>query len=135
MRIMRIAFIFFSCIVLCCCSLNKYSTAENALDAGREFIDACLKGDFDKAGFYMLQDDKNNSLLLEQKRNYNAKSKKEKQEYNDASIIIFEDATVNDSTHIINYQNSYDKVGRKVEVVLHNNTWLVDFKYTFNGNL
>src|SRR3954452_19140531 len=117
------------------CSEKHYNKAENALDAGREFIDGCLKGDFDKASYYMVQDDQNKSLLLQQKRNYDAKSKEEKQEYNNASIIIYEDATLNDSTHIINYQNSYDKVGRKVKVVLQNNTWLVDFKYTFNPNL
>jgi regulation of enolase protein 1 (concanavalin A-like superfamily) len=126
-------------ILLCCtffsCAEKHYTKAENALDAGREFIDGCLKGDFDQASYYMLQDDENKSLLLQQKRNYDAKSKEEKQQYNNASIIIYEDAAVNDSTHVINYQNSYDKVGRKVKVVLKNNTWLVDFKYTFNPNL
>ena len=129
-----------SAIVLLCCTFfscgeKHYTKAENALDAGREFIDGCLKGDFDQASYYMLQDDENKSLLLQQKRNYDAKSKEGKQQYNSASIIIYEDAAVNDSTHVINYQNSYDKVGRKVKVVLKNNTWLVDFKYTFNPNL
>lgn len=118
-----------------CTSEKTYSKAENAFDAGREFIDACLKGDFDKASFYMLQDDKNKDLLLQQKRNYNEKSDQEKEQYKESSIIINEDATINDSTHIINYKNSYDNVGRKVKVVLQNNTWLVDFKYTFDGNL
>jgi hypothetical protein len=120
--------------VFCGCN-QKYSRAEYALDAGREFIDGCLKGDFDKAAYYMLDDTQNKKLLLEQKRNYDGKSKQEKQEYSQASIIINEDATIDDSTHIINYQNSYDKIGRKVKVILHNNVWLVDFKYTFNGNL
>lgn len=118
-----------------CSNEKKYPKAENAFDAGREFIDGCLKGDFDKAGFYMINDEKNNSLLLSQKRNYDTKSSTEKQEYHDASIIINEDATINDSIHIINYQNSFDKTGRKVKVILRNGTWLVDFKYTFDGNL
>lgn len=134
-RGVQIISLIFCCTVFTSCNIKKYTKAENPLDAGREFIDACLKGDFDKASYYMLQDDQNKSLLLQQKRNYDAKSEKEKDEYNNASIIIFEDATVNDSTHIINYQNSYDKVGRKVKVTEHNNTWVVDFKYTFNGNL
>ena len=124
------------CILFCCCTGKvNYPKAENALDAGREFIDGCLKGDFERAAFYMVNDEKNNSLLLTQKRNYEMKSKEEKMHYHEASIIINEDATLNDSTHIINYQNSYDKTGRKVKVVLSNNTWLVDFKYTFDGNL
>ena len=134
MRLLQFIMGIFYCAVLCGCN-QKYSKAENALDAGREFIDGCLKGDFDKAGYYMLDDAQNKKLLLEQKRNYDGKSKQEKQEYSQASIIINEDATINDSTHIINYQNSYDRIGRKVKVILHNDTWLVDFKYTFNGNL
>jgi hypothetical protein len=127
--------IFFLAALVIACNVKKYPKAEDALDAGREFIDGCLKGDFDQALYYMLQDSENNSLLLQQKKNYDAKSSSEKQAYHDASIIIYEDATINDSTHIINYQNSYDKTGRKVKVIFHDNTWMVDFKYTFNGNL
>ena len=134
MRLLSLITAIFCYAVLCGCN-QKYSKAENALDAGREFIDGCLKGDFDKAAYYMIDDDRNKKLLLTQKRNYDAKSSDEKIEYNSASIIINEDATINDSTHIINYQNSYDKIGRKVKIILRNNEWLVDFKYTFDGNL
>lgn len=126
------------CAALCvvrCGTQPDYPKADDPLDAGRRFIDACLKGDFDRAAFYMAADEKNNSLLLEQKRNYEAKGKQEQREYNEASIIINEDAVVNDTTHVINYQNSYDNTGRKVKVVLRNGTWVVDFKYTFDGNL
>jgi len=121
--------------ILCCCTGKYYPKAENALDAGREFIDGCLKGDFDKVIAYMVNDETNKDLLLKQKKNYDAKTDKEKQQYKEASIVINEDATVNDSTHIINYKNSYDNTGRKVKVILSNNEWLVDFKYTFDGNL
>jgi hypothetical protein len=118
------------------CGDNKiYSRAENALDAGREFIDGCLKGEFEKAEFYMVKDSTNNNMLLSLKRKYKEKSDAQKKEYKDASITIFEDAVLNDSTHIINYQNSYDKVGHKVKVILQNSNWLVDLKYTFDGNL
>ena len=134
---MKYLSILLAAVLLCNCNDKvNYPKAENAFDAGREFIDGCLKGDFDKAAFYMINDDKNNDLLLTQKRNFNDKSKAEQQQYHDASIIINEDATLNDSTHIIiNYQNSFDKTGRKVKVILRNGVWLVDFKYTFDGNL
>lgn len=131
---LRFVIVILCCAILCGCN-QKYPKAENALDAGREFIDGCLKGDFEKAAYYMLDDANNKELLLTQKRNYDVKSKQEKMEYNNASIIIIEDAAINDSTHIINYRNSYDKIGRKVKVIFYNNGWLVDFKYTFNGNL
>ena len=134
--LLTIVAVFFIAAVFTNCSNDKhYPKAEDALDAGRQFIDACLKGDFDKAAYYMTNDEKNQSLLLEQKRNYETKGRQEQSEYNDASIIIHEDATVNDTTHIINYENSYDKTGRKVKVVLRDGTWQVDFKYTFDGNL
>ena len=129
-----IAFLFVFLLSSCGNGTN-YVKAENALDAGREFIDATLKGDFDKASFYMIQDPRNNDLLLKQKNSYTSKSDEEKKEYHDASITIFEDAVLNDTTHIINFQNSYDKIGRKVKVILRNESWLVDFKYTFDGNL
>ena len=127
---------FLFAFILSSCITNKnYTKAENALDAGREFIDGILKGDFDRAAFYMINDPINNDLLLKQKKSFATKSDQEKAEYNEASITIFEDAVINDSTHIINYQNSYDKTGRKVKVILRNDSWLVDFKYTFDGNL
>lgn len=133
---MRYTISFLFLILLCNCGGNKiYPKAEDALDAGREFIDGCLKGDFDKAAFYMINDTTNNNMLLNLKRKYKEKSDAQKKEYSEASITIFEDAVLDDSTHIINYQNSYDKVGHKVKVVRRNNTWLVDFKYTFDGNL
>ena len=128
--------VLFITAVLCGCSSgNNYTKAENPLDAGREFIDACLKGDFTKAAFYMVDDARNKELLQTQEKSYNDQSTPEKKEYNEASITIFEDATIDVSTHIINFQNSFDKTGRKVKVILNNGTWQVDFKYTFDGNL
>jgi hypothetical protein len=117
------------------CNLNNYDNAVTALDGAREFIDGCLKGDFKKASFYMIDDKENQSDLLKIKRDYNSKNADEKRAYATASIIINNDETINDSAHIINYSNSYDKIARKVKVINRNGKWLVDFKYTFNGNL
>jgi hypothetical protein len=114
---------------------SKYEKAADPLDAAREFINGCLTGDVEKATFYMIDDAENKSQLLKIKRDFDAKSNDEKREFANASIIINEDATLSDSVHIINYQNSYDNIGRKVKVIKRNGNWLVDFKYTFNGNL
>jgi PBP1b-binding outer membrane lipoprotein LpoB len=122
-------------VISSCGSSKHYPKAENALDAGREFIDATLKGDFEKAAFYMIQDEQNKELLQKQKVSYLTKSDKEKKDYFDASINIFEDAVINDTTHVIGFQNSHDRIGRKIKVVLHEGNWLVDFEYTFSGNL
>lgn len=125
----------FFVLMACGCNNNNYKDAVTALDGGREFIDGCLKGDFKKAAFYMISDSINNSDLLKIKRDYNAKSPEQKSEYATASIIINDDEAINDSTHIINYKNSYDKIARKVKLIKRNDKWLVDFKYTFNGNM
>jgi hypothetical protein len=122
-------------LIACGCNNSNYEDSVTALDGGREFIDGCLKGDFKQAAHYMVDDSENQSDLLKIKRDYNLKSTDEKHSYATASIIINNDETINDSTHIINYENSYDKVARKVKVIKRNGKWLVDFKYTFNGNL
>ena len=117
------------------CISSEYPPASNALEAAREFIDGCLKGDFRKAVFYMIDDSLNQRELLKIQRDYKSKSDDQKHAYATSSIIINEDAVINDTTHIINYKNSYDQFARKVKVVQRNGRWLVDFKYTFNGNL
>ncbi len=128
---------------ICCFTLlflidgctQQYPPATMPLEGAREFIDGCLKGDFTKANAYMINDAENQKDLLKIKRDYDGKSEDQKHAYALASIIIDEDATLNDTLHIINYKDSYDQFARKVKVVQRNGKWLVDFKYTFNGNL
>lgn len=119
---------------ICSCG-EKYPAATTPLEGAREFIDGCLKGDFTKAQAYMVNDPENKSDLLKIKRDYDGKSEDQKHAYALASIIINEDDAVNDTIHVIDYKNSYDQFARKVKVVQRNNKWLVDFKYTLNGNL
>ena len=127
--------LFIIALFYTCNSEPAYPKAENSFDAAREFIDACLKGQFERADAYMLKDKENEKHLNELRKDYALKTKDNKEEYKEASIIVTDDETLNDSTHIINYKNSYDKIARKVKVIQANGTWLVDFKYTFNGNL
>ena len=79
------------------CTNNKheYPKAENAFDAGREFIDGCLKGDFEKANAYMLSDEANTTQLKKLEADYKKKSKNDQQQYQDASINILDDDEVN----------------------------------------
>lgn len=114
---------------------NEYPKAENAFDAGREFIDASLKGNFDKAGFYMLHNDANEQQLDKLQAIYRGKSSDEKEQYRQASINILEQDIVSDSVAIINYKNSFDNIARKVKVLKTKDGWLVDLSYTFDGNL
>ena len=126
------------CFLLSCGNRNEYPPADSALDAGREFIDACLKGQFKRASFYMLPDTANDGQLDRLETDYNKKSGDFRQQYREASIVIDlvgGDEMLNDSTHVIHYRNSFDKIGRKVRVIQRGGKWLVDLKYTFDGNL
>lgn len=115
---------------------DEYHAPENALDAGREFIQQSLKGNFKTAGKYMLPDDDNKFLLEKVSKEFNNKSEQEKTSFSKASINISEiNDVVPDSVTIINFSNSFTKLPQKVKVVKYNGNWVVDFKYTFSGNL
>lgn len=114
---------------------SQYPKAEDPLDAGREFIDATLKGDFEKARAYMLSDEANEKAFGRMVNGYRQKSNEQKTEYHNASINILEEDTVSDSVHIISYKNSFDNIARKLKVTDTKDGWLVDLAYTFSGNL
>jgi hypothetical protein len=118
-----------------CNNKSEYKKPENALEAGREFIESSLKGHYNTAKKYMLLNEENVYWLNKVSNDYNKLSEQDKAGYSQASININEVADVSDSVTVINYSNSYKKRSQKVKVVKHNGEWLVDFKYTFSGNL
>ena len=128
-------FVFVLLVSVFCSCNNQYPKAENAFDAGREFIDGCLKGDFNKARSYLLQNETNNKQFDKLIDDYRKKNNQQKQEYNNASITVLEEETVSDSIHIIKYKNSFDNIPRTLKVVQNKDGWLVDLMYTFSGNL
>jgi len=115
-------------IAACSSPTKNFTPAENGLDAGREFIDACLKGDFSKASFYMVDDEKNKQLLLNVEAAYREKDKEGRQELRLASINIKEVSEPNDSTVILYHSNSLDTSAKQTIVIKRNNSWLVNFK-------
>lgn len=119
----------------CQSTTTSFPPAENALDAGREFIDACLKGDFSKAAAYMLDDSTNRGHLQRAETKFREYDKEGRQQLRAASINISEVSDVDTATSIIYYSNSFDQQPLKVKVIRENKKWLVDFKYTFNPNL
>ena len=125
------------CLTVFACNQNKkdYQKPENALDAGRSFIEHSLKGEFSTAKRYMIQDKENLYWLDKVSKDYNGISEKDKAGFSSSSIKINEVADVSDSITVINYSNSYKNRSQKVKVVNYGGDWLVDFKYTFSGNL
>lgn len=114
---------------------DEYHQPENALDAGREFIQQSLKGKFITAGKYMLQDKENQYWLSKWSGQFNKISEQEKAAYNKASINISEvNDVIPDSVTIISFSNSFKKAPQKIKVIKYNGEWKIDFKYTFSGN-
>ena len=126
-------FFFFSCGQK---EEDTYHTPENALDAGREFIQLSLQGKFNQAGRYMLQDDENRYWLSKWTQDFSKITEQQKAAFAKSSINITEVAdVVPDSITVIVFSNSFKKSPQKVKVVKYKSEWKVDFKYTFSGNL
>ena len=118
-----------------CNNGNKEETpkSENDLDAVRNFVQAALYGDYDKAEAYMLKDSLNLQQMDAIKRV--PLSSEEKRGLASASIVIHDVSHVNDSTTIVIYSNSFKNNRDTLKVVKQANEWLVDFNYLFNHDL
>ena len=86
---MKWRWIFAVTMLFCSCKNEKtFTKAEDAGDAGREFIRASLDGNYEKAKFYMYKDSAefNLRLLDRWKADYEMLSKEEKSGFKSASI-------------------------------------------------
>ncbi len=121
-------------IIIVACNSKQQSLlpAENGLDAGREFIDGCLKGDFIKANFYLLPNATNEQLLKTTEASYREKDKEGRQELRTSSINILSVQEPTDSTVSLNYSLSSDTASKYLYIVKRDSKWQVDYKKTFN---
>lgn len=114
-----------------CSNEVKFKKAEDAQDAGREFIRASLDGNYEKARFYLLNDSTNTNVrLLEKwKLDYNLRTVEDKVNFKDASIIAIKVEPVDDSTVNFVYTNTFEpKDTTTIKVVRVGGEWLVDLK-------
>ena len=112
-----------------CGGERKYSKAEDAQDAGREFIRASLDGDLNKAKFYLLRDSANLYLLEKWKTDlYDKLSPEERRGYREANIQPIRITPENDS--IVNYvfTNSFKNDTMNIKILKVNGEWLVNLK-------
>jgi hypothetical protein len=125
--------IFIPAISACSHSVEVRKT--DPLESGRGFIESSLKGDYDEARKYILQDSTNIQYFNGMKDFNSKRSGDEKEGYRDANILIDSTQKISDSVTIITYSNTYKNQPSKLKMVKKNNEWLVDFKYTFTGNM
>ncbi len=127
--------IFLLAFAFAACNSNEYKRPETALDTGREFIRASLNGDFKRASSLLMADSQNVQLFESYQVFYEKLPASKKDGYKQASYEINKYEDVNDSTTIINYSNSYMNKPMDIKVIRQDKTWMVDFKYTYSGNL
>jgi hypothetical protein len=108
------------------------NSSDSDIDAARNFIQAALVGDFDRAKVFMVDDSINNEQINTIQRLNERQAKEEKEKYQTASIRIHQNRNVNDSTSVIYYSNSYKNKIDSLKVIRVAGKWLVDFKYIFH---
>lgn len=132
---MRYTFWILLFFLISACSENKeYEKPDDPLEAGREFIRFALDGEMSKAKSFILPDAVNERIFDNIEKKYAAESEEEKNSYKNASIIINKMHSINDSTAIINYSNSFKKEDSEIKLIKREGEWWVDFKYTFTGD-
>ena len=115
-------------LLAACGNIHSFKKAEDAQDAGREFIRAALDGDYERANFYLYADTTNIMLLSKWKKDYDAMDHEEQKKYRDADILPISIQPVNDSVTSYTYANSFKKDTTTIRVVRINGEWLVDLK-------
>ena len=121
-------------LIAACNGNPGYKKAEDAQDAGREFIRATLDGNYEKAKFYMLGDSTNNFMLDKWKAGYDNLSSEEKNNYRNSDIVVFDVHPLNDSVTYYKYFNSYKKDTTIIQIQKVHDQWVVDLKQLMNNN-
>jgi len=130
----KLIFIAIISLFFVSCNQQTKKTIKNSdpLEAGREFINASLTGDFEYAKKYLLADS-TNLMYFDRFVDFdNKKPAADKEGYKNSNIIINSTENISDSVTVINYSNTYKKEPSKIKLIKKNNKWLVDFKYTFS---
>lgn len=128
--------LLFALILFACNNVAEKENPVTDTDVATAFIRNLLDNKCKDAAQYMLDEETNHQYLDMVAQKMRTYSKQELEGYKKADIIINEISNVSDSISIINYSNSYKKENKnKVKLIRQNGKWLVDFKYTFSGNM
>ena len=123
----------FLIFIIACHAGKTFNKAEDAQDAGRQFIRASLDGDYEKARFYLLNDSVNLLLINMWQQRFDQMDRDTRQQYREASIFPINIHAINDSVTKYTYSNSFRKDTTTVHIVRRNGEWLVDLKEILNN--
>lgn len=124
--------LFFLLFLAACQGGKTFSPADDAQDAGRQFIRASLDGDYEKARFYLLNDSVNLLLIAKWQQGFDRMDRDTRQQYREASILPLSIRTINDSVTIYTFSNSFRKDTTALRIVRVKGEWLVDLKEILN---
>ncbi len=133
LHIMKKLSIAFFLLLAACSNDRTFKKAEDAQDAGREFIRASLDGDYEKAQFYLLPDTTNQVLMNKWKKDFEKLDATTKQQYKDADILPINIQALNDSVTTYTFSNSFKKDTTTFKIVRQDGEWLVDLKEILNN--
>jgi hypothetical protein len=129
---MKWSWVIAGTMLFCSCKNEKtFTKAEDAEDAGREFIRASLDGNYEKAKFYMYKDSAefNLRLLDRWRADYETMGNEEKSGFKSASIMPIEIIRSGDqNAYSYKYYNSYKKDTTTIRILKVNDEWLVDLR-------
>lgn len=115
----------FVLFISCSAPTKNFPPATTSIEAGRNYLEACLQGDFEKAVAYAATSETMKSQTATTEKNYRILDKEGRSSFRQASIIILE-ITDEDSLHTrMNFQYSLDKKPRQIEIEKTNGKWLV----------
>lgn len=112
-------------IMGCTTPTKSFPPAGSAIEAGRNYVEACLQGDFEKATVYAASNETMKIHTVNTEKNYRNLDKEGRSNFRQASIIIL-GITDQDSLHTqMNYQYSMDKKTRQLEIEKKSGSWFV----------
>ena len=112
-------------LIGCSAPTKNFPPASSSIDAGRNYLEACLQGDFEKAVAYAATSETMKLQTTNTEKNYRNLDKEGRSSFRQASIIIL-DITDVDSLHTrMNFQYSLDKKPRQIEIEKRDGKWLV----------
>ena len=115
----------FAFFIGCSAPTKNFPPATTSIEAGRNYLEACLQGDFEKAVAYAATTQTMKSQTATTEKTYRALDKEGRSSFRQASIVIL-DITDEDSLHTrMNFQYSLDKKPRQIEIEKTDGKWLV----------
>ena len=116
-----------TCWFIACKPKETGPEIKEPLDAGRVFVDATLKGDFETSERYIIHDEKNEKAIAAFKAYYKQLPANIKTETAVRSWKIEKLEEINETTSLITFSHEMFKQPITIGIHKKDNTWLIDF--------